>query len=176
MYFDHGVYISTWWTSVRSSCVSFRTCHAAGPLWKKKKPWDGKRVGMENLLKIELKIGAHAIKLPIFWGFLFFFSFEKNIELLVQNWWFTPYWFLDLSGFLGGFRIFFRKSVETMERIPTSTIYQKVIPSRIQRLCGPKTRCYLFLKWPKTFLPIQTKKSTVSHKYTTQKVPSLKLT
>ena len=76
MYFDHGVYLNMMdlGTLELRQLPHLPRCRA--PL-KEKKPWDGKRVGMENLLKIELKIGAHAIKLPIFLGFLFFLVSKK---------------------------------------------------------------------------------------------------
>ena len=142
MYFDHGVYLNMMEKlPPRPRYARAASASAPGgcraPL-KKKKTWDGKRVGMETLLKM----GLMQSSFPFFGGSCFFLLRKKyrtvSSKLVLHT--------ILLPGFVwmfgGNSYCFFRKYVETMERNPTSTIYRKVIPSRIQRPCGPNTRCY----------------------------------
>ena len=125
---------------------------------------------METLLKMGLMQSSFP-----FFGVPAFFSFQKNIELLVQNWGFTPYWFLDLSGCLGGIPIVFSQICGDYGENSNINYIPKSHPITNPKTLWSKNQVLSFVKMTKN-LPTNQKKNHSSHKYTTQKVPSLKLT
>ena len=174
MYFDHGVYLNMM-EKLPPRPRYARAASASAP-GGCRAPLKKKKLGMENGLgwKPYWKWGS-CNQASHFLGVPAFFCFEKNIELLVQNWCFTPYCFLDLSGCLGGIPIVFFANMLRLWREFQHQLYTEKSSHRESKDLVVQIPGVIFLKMTKT-LPTNQKKNHSSHKYTTRKVPSLKLT